>query len=244
MTLMNNSIEAKLNSYATRCFLDTADRDYVHARLAYRSRLTAQFRWSAIHCLEKYGKCILLLNRICGKKIGHEVMESISRLKAAGRFEIKLSDGSLAFIRRLEDGAKHRYLETSWYSLNGDLERLDTAVVEIRRYCRVLDFEIKRSNGEMIKLFDHYLDAITPKEGQPLLNVPLTGGWLESVVGTPDHPAREGLLWDNLYFGSPEKNEKAEWEYSESEISPFELHPEVVEELDKWIFVPKWMKSK
>jgi len=240
-----HDIEAKLNNYATRCFCDTADRDYIHARLAYRHALLPQFRWSAIHCLEKYGKCILLLNRIDGKevngkKIGHAVLESISRVKAAGRFELQMSSSTLEFIKRLEYSAAHRYLESSWYTMTGDLNRLDRAVIEIRRYCQVLDFEIER-NGVKTNLFTLNLDRITPKEGQPLNNVHLIGGWLERVLEDRRHPARAALLWDNSFFGSPSENERATWEYSGSENSPFDLHPDVVDELEKYIFIPKWL---
>lgn len=48
--------DALLNDFAIRSFRDTADRDYIHARLAYRAQLVPQFQWSALHCLEKYAK--------------------------------------------------------------------------------------------------------------------------------------------------------------------------------------------
>lgn len=121
---MSDSSEAKINSYAIRCFRETADRDYVHARLAYRNMLSPQFRWSSLHCLEKYGKCILLLNRIDSRKIGHSVMKSLVKIKAEGRFEVRLSKDSKDFIARLESNASDRYLEYSWYTMPGDLQRL------------------------------------------------------------------------------------------------------------------------
>ena len=55
---MSHSMMQKVNSFALRAFRDTADRDYIHARMAYRADLFPQFHWSALHALEKYAKCI------------------------------------------------------------------------------------------------------------------------------------------------------------------------------------------
>jgi len=68
-----------LNDFAIRCFRNTADRDYVHARLAFRARIIPQFLWSSLHCIEKYGKCILLLNRMKQNRLN---MRSIYHLNA------------------------------------------------------------------------------------------------------------------------------------------------------------------
>lgn len=64
----NATREALLNDFAKRCFRNMADRDYVHARLAYRSKLVSQFLSSSLHCLEKYAKAILLFNRVDGTR--------------------------------------------------------------------------------------------------------------------------------------------------------------------------------
>lgn len=232
-------MDAKINSYATRCFRDTADREYIHARLAYHSMLLPQFRWSALHSLEKYAKCILLLNRIDGRKIRHVVMETLSKASKHGRIKIELSQGSKDFISRLESSAASRYLESSWYTMAGDLQRLDCAVVEIRRYCQSLEFKVAKANGDKVDFFSHNLAQITPRLGDPLKNVPLSGGWLERVIEKPCHPARDGLVWGNPFFGTPAENEQCDWDYSGSEISPFDLHPDVIQELEKLIHIPK-----
>ena len=185
---------------------------------------------------------MLLLNRIDGRKIRHEVSESIGRINEQGRFEICLSEESKEFIARLEINAADRYLEDSWYIMPGDLQRLDRAVVEIRRYCQVLDYEIEKPDGKKVDLFQMNLDRITPRADRPLANVSLMGGWLEQVAEKADHPAREGLLWDNSFFGTPAENPIATWDYSESENSPFDLHPEAIGELEKLIHLTKVRK--
>ncbi len=70
---MSPSLDKLLNDFALRSLRETADKDYVHARLAYRYRLIPQFFWSSLHSLEKYTKCVLLLNRIDATKVKHEV---------------------------------------------------------------------------------------------------------------------------------------------------------------------------
>ena len=79
---MTHSLTQKVNTFALRSFRDTADKDYIHARMAYRGDLFPQFHWSALHALEKYAKCISILTRIPKPKkredfINHEVIKSL-----------------------------------------------------------------------------------------------------------------------------------------------------------------------
>jgi len=62
-----------VNNFALRSLREIADKDYVHAELAYKSKLVPQFLWSSLHALEKYVKCILVLNRIDATRVKHEV---------------------------------------------------------------------------------------------------------------------------------------------------------------------------
>lgn len=100
----------KLNEYA-RALRDSADKDYISARMTYKAGLLPQFQWSALHALEKYGKCILLLNRIPQPKkdkIGHEVNKSLNLIPVELR--INLSNSTTRFINKLESyGAQDRY---------------------------------------------------------------------------------------------------------------------------------------
>src|SRR5687768_14164440 len=121
-------MEILLNDFAIRCFWDTADRVYLTARLAYRARLVQPFLWSCLHCLEKYVKGILILNRIDSKGLGHTVLEGLERLKQHGKFEIKLAPETSKFVERLEDGAADRYYLTSFNDLPHDIIRLDQVV--------------------------------------------------------------------------------------------------------------------
>lgn len=236
-TSPDHHIEAATNDFAIRCFRNTADKDYIHARLAYRTRLTPQFRWSALHCLEKYAKCILLLNRIPCKKPRHEVTSILRLLAESGKFEVEFCDESKAFIKRLEHNAHHRYLETSYFSMPDDLHHLDQAVWEIRRYCQILDFEVETPSGPK-NLRQAILNKITKARASLEKNTCFTGGWLEDVMQKDKHPAREALLWNNLFFGKSKRRRFRMTVYSESENAPLHMHPEILDEVLNYVFVP------
>lgn len=113
---MSHSMMQKVNSFALRAFRDTADRDYIHARMAYRADLFPQFHWSALHALEKYAKCIAILVRVPRPRspIKHEVERSLDLISE--KLDIVLTEQTKKFIKRLEEfGARFRYLEVSWF---------------------------------------------------------------------------------------------------------------------------------
>src|SRR5689334_14326600 len=94
-------IEALLNNFATRCFRDVADLDYISARLAYRAGLFAQFHWASLQALEKYFKAILLLNRIHAKKVKHDLGRALE-VCAGLPFKLSLSASTRKFIEHID----------------------------------------------------------------------------------------------------------------------------------------------
>lgn len=197
--------DAVLNTFALRSFRDTADRDYIHARLAYQARLVPQFQWSALHCLEKYAKGILLLNRISSTKLRHEVSGALALLSEKGKFKTALSEESLKFIERLENGAEFRYFEVSYSNYPHDIVRLDHAVSELRRYCQVLDYDLQTADGP-INLLTPMLARIQHAAEKSPRDTCVMGGWLEGVIKDRTHSARKPLIWQNLYFGAGTRN--------------------------------------
>lgn len=226
-----------VNDFAIRSFRDTADRDYVHARLAYRAKLIPQFQWSSLHCLEKYAKCILLLNRISGHRIRHEISGAISRLATKGKFEIELSKPSLEFVARLEAGAEFRYFEVSYFSEEHDILRLDRTVWELRRYCQPLDYEFE-INGVTENRLQANLEHIRGKLTENSKDTCIGNGWLESVISNRKHPAREPLLWNNLYFGPSRRKGVRMVPYWEAGNAPLYLYPEILDEVLKYVYLP------
>lgn len=239
---MSFPLNILINDFALRSLRETADKDYVHARLAHRARLIPQFQWSSLHCLEKYTKCVLVLNRIDARSIRHEVEAGIALIGERGKFQIELSEVTLKFIRNLEDGARFRYYETSYHAQGIDLAKLDRAVWELRRYCQPLDYDIE-VEGRSINLLEHNLSRIRAAKKTNESGTCIMGGWLEEVIRKPAHPSRQALVWRNLFFGKLRRTKVAVVNWLEAGNSPLYLHPEIVDEVEKYIFLPSDVKT-
>ncbi len=237
---MSYPMRILVNDFAIRSFRETADKDYITARMAYRARLIQPFRWSALHCLEKYVKGILLLNRVDAKNLGHSVLPGIERMKQHGSFELDLSANTVKFIKSLEDeGAEDRYYLVSYDIEPYDIVRLDCAVWELRRYCQPLNYETVDMNGKAVNLLTHELDRVHQAKARHEKGTCIKGGILEKIVEKKDHPAREALIWNNLYFGPSRRKTvkmRPDWEAGNS---PFFLHPEIIDEVAQYVNIPK-----
>lgn len=229
-----------VNDFAIRSFRETADKDYITARMAYRARLIQPFRWSALHCLEKYVKCILLLNRVDAKNLKHTVLPGIERMKQHGKFELDLSTDTVKFIKGLEDdGADDRYYLVSYDIEPHDIIRFDRAVWEIRRYCQPLDYDIVDMNGKTVNMLRSELDRVHRAKKMREKGTCILFGVLEKIIKKKDHPAREALIWNNLLFGPSRRRVvkmRPDWEAGNS---PFFLNPEIIEEVVKYVNIPK-----
>ncbi len=80
------STDILLNDFAIRSFRETADCDYIAARLSFRAGLVPQFLWQSLQAIEKYLKCILVLNRIRAPK-----SHNIEQLLGAFAVSLKVS---------------------------------------------------------------------------------------------------------------------------------------------------------
>lgn len=228
-----------VNDFAIRSFRETADKDYIAARMAYRARLIQPFLWSSLHCLEKYVKGILVLNRIEAHR-GHSVLPGIERMRQHGKFQLDLSPATIQFIKKLEDyGAEYRYYEVSYDTRPFDIIRFDRAVWELRRYCQPLDYDIVDLNGNTINLLSLELERIHRAKAKNEKGTCILGGTLEKIIEKKGDPAREGLIWNNLFFGPSRRKGVTMQSNSESGNSPFFLHPEIIDEVLKYVFIPK-----
>ena len=231
-----------VNQFAIRSFRETADKDYMAARMAYRARLIQPFRWSALHCLEKYVKCILLLNRVDTRGLKHSVLKGVERMRQLGKFEIELSADVVKFLKDLEDGgAEDRYYLVSYSIEPFDIVRFDRAVWEVRRYCQPLDCDIVDMHGETVNVLGNELDRVRRAKEKFEKGTCISSGILEQIIEKKDHPARAGLIWNNLYFGSSRRRAikmRPDWEAGNS---PFFLNPEIIDEVIKYVQVPSDM---
>lgn len=231
--------EVLLNDFAIRSFRDVADYDYICARMAARSTLIPQFLWLALQALEKYLKCILLLNRIPAKQVRHDVGLGLLLARKHAPFEIRLSKGSEDLIAHLDTYGRFRYLETPFYVLGLELPQLDRTVWEIRRYCTVINYSITLNDGSTKNKLDLEVQKIENSEKNPPQHFKLFGGCLEKIIDDKKHPAREPLVWQNLYYGRRPKKSIRLSRFSHSTNSPLSLHPEILDEVLQYVFLPK-----
>ncbi|MBS1787923.1 MAG: HEPN domain-containing protein [Acidobacteria bacterium] len=230
--------EILINDFATRSFRDVADFDYITARMAYRARLVPQFLWSGLQAIEKYIKCILLLNRIKVPR-SHDLGEVLDLLEKNAPFELRLKDPSRRLIEHLDTYGRFRYLETPFHIMGLEIIQLDMAVWDIRRYCRVLDYDITLPNGEKKRMLDEEILAIERSETRPPQSFALIGGELEKIIADKKNSAREPLLWKNLFYGQRARKSVPLRHYTHSTNSPLSLHPEILDDVLKLVFLPK-----
>ncbi len=232
---MNNAL---LNDFAIRSFREIADGDYIAARLSLRASLVPQFLWQSLQAIEKYLKCILVLNRIKAPK-SHDLSELLTAVENSHKFEVRLSPKSREFLTYLDTYGRFRYYETPYYTLGDELFRLDKMVWEIRRYARILDYKIKTFAGEEINLLPHELEKNRRAESSAPQEFSIMGGYLEQVIAAADHPSRPGLIWHNVYFGKGRRKSVTYCSRLVSGNSPLSLHPEILDEVLKYVYLPK-----
>jgi len=219
----------RLNDCAIMTFRDTADGDYIAARLAFREKCYEQFLWSAEQALEKYLKCILVLRRIprpppdrSGRRtdVGHDLSRGIHLI---GTSTLELSAPTLQFIKYIDRTAlAARYFEISTVANGDELVSLDRAVWELRRFCT------SSEDYSGVKL----------REGVPAPKIRL-GGRLERVIDKPKSPGREALLWQNAFFGRRVRKivKRPRWGFS-AKNAPLFVMPDVLKEFAKYAYVP------
>lgn len=236
-------INILLNDFATRCFRDLADGDYICARMAYRAQQIEQFHWMGLQAIEKYLKAIILYNKIKAPKIGHSLEKALEKCKQLP-FTLSLSKSSLELIKHLDRYGQSRYLEVSHYIFGPKLIEFDKAVWEIRRYCRVINYELDgKANGTRIAMLPLELDRIARSETTARHKFSIMGGHLEKILSKRDHPARPFLVWKNFFFGSRSKKVISLRMHDEGKNSPLFLHPQLLDVIDEYVFLPPKLLS-
>lgn len=221
------STDTLLNDFAVRCFRDMADADYIAARMAFRASLTTQYLWASQQAIEKYLKGILLFYRIPATDVFHDLERALGKIESSRKIALDLTGGTKRFIQYIDGYGQFRYLENSPILFGNDLVRLDRAIWEIRRYCTLSE------SGRKVKLID----------GQPAPLVRICGGYLEKVIDDPHHPARSSLLWQNGFFGKRRRRRVRLKGGFRATNSPLFLNPHILDEVLKYVFLPKDVKA-
>src|SRR5258708_531301 len=164
--------EELMNDFAIRSFRDSGDEDYISARMAFRAALVTPSLWASQQAVEKYLKCILLLNRIPGAHVRHRLSGALAAIEKSGTLLLDLTPITRGFIEYLDEFGPFRYLEISNVAFGQDLVRLDRAAWELRRYCTLSDAtrRVKLRNG-----------VTAPK-------IYIPGGYLEGVMDDIKNP--------------------------------------------------------
>lgn len=225
------NLNAKLNTFALRSFRDEADHDYIAARMAYRAGLLSQFLWSSLHSIEKYCKCILVLNRASAKGLGHDIEKALDAVRQKTPCMVNFLDPrSDKFVQLLNAVGAKRYLEVSQYSITDHLEILDSTVWSIRRFCSVVSYPAP--NGKDMLPFE--LERIKRAESEPHYKFKLIAGRLEAILSGGDLPEKEALLWQNAEFNEngagPVRDVRSSFKNA-----PLWLYPEILDEVLKYV---------
>ena len=233
-----DKLERYINSFATQSFRDQADRDYIAARLACRFELMPQFLWASQQAIEKYLKGILLFNKVKATSVGHDLKKA-QLLANQLSFEIKLSPRSQEFIDLLADYGQFRYIDVP-YTVDGFLLiDLDLAIWELRRYCQVLNVFGKALPPAEQTQLDAAKLLLSQSSSMPRHKFRLQGGLIEKILDAKAHPSRAALLWNNFAYGVRQRNTVRAKEHLHAQNSMLYLYPEMLEEILKYVFIPK-----
>ncbi|MBU9174052.1 hypothetical protein [Burkholderia gladioli] len=90
-----------------------------------------------------------------------------------------------------------------------------------------------------VNVLTHELDRVHRAKAKHEKGTCIMGGILEQIAEKKDHPAREALIWNNLFFGPSRRKRvkmRPDWEAGNS---PFFMHPEIIDEVIKYVYIPK-----
>ena len=242
MDKKKDQLDRRINDFATRSFRDIADGDYIAARLAYRAELMPQAMWSAQQALEKYLKYILLVNRVAAADVRHDINAAL-RLVEQLPWKPVLRPQSRKFLEHIAAHGEYRYLDVSYFVLGYPILELDMTVWDIRRYCQVLDVF-----GKALPIVEQQLlkDAHAMLTGSTECSphkFRLHGGYLEKVIDSAKHPSRSALLWQNAFFGNRRRSTVKLRHSLKAANSPLHLYPNMLEELLKYVYIPKALRN-
>lgn len=222
-----------LTDVARRSFRDVADDDYITARMCFIHRLYPQYIWHSQQAVEKYLKGILLFNKQSAKSLGHNLLKAHERIvNSLSTIDVNLTDETLSYLKHLDTWGENRYFEKPHFMTpSNNIDKLDKAVWEIRRFCR--NFEVGKNKATKANLCE--LKAI--REATPKTKLLRTmSGKLDKILKTETHIHYDFLITCNKYFGDYEGDIPSPLHA----INPTQtLHAEYFEELNKYIQFPE-----
>ena len=153
---MSIELDASKYEIIDTLFIETADQNYLLARVCYFNGLYNDFFWNAAQSIEKYLKASLLLNGFSVKDTGHdldklfkEVQNYAQELIAPELIEPDQVDvgwrkeKTFDFVSRVNEygSSNNRYNELGYYLRLEDLLKLDQLVFYLWRcVCQLNDY--------------------------------------------------------------------------------------------------------
>lgn len=229
---------ALINHIAIRSFRDTGDGDYITARLAMRSRLSANFLWSAQQAVEKYLKCILMLNRRNTSDLSHNLNNALDRINADLAFKIVLGKAEQEFFDHLNNWGGDRYLLYSFELHGHELFSLDLLVWRLRQYCVPLDL-VHYADAPSTEVLLKNVAAIEAGWKGPSKNGHVSGALLETILANKAHAARAALVWKNARYSNKVLKKIPYTDSFQAINAPLFNDPELVDKVSAYMRIPR-----
>lgn len=246
-----------LFALADENFRQPADKDYIVARSCYRMNLREQFLWASLQACEKYLKATLLFNQKStrydpkkynaakgrkNKEFGHHaswLFEVVKRDIPDLRFDTA-PQWLPKFLQYLTEFGVNRYLTKATYARGDELRRLDEVVWILRRVCQNFDWTPKKENlrPKMIEAAMNPNNRKNPAVYRPFGAI---DGFLEKTLKAGRNtPARQALVWKNMFFATRQRHKLQIPFYSSSENPPptrdwFYDDPATVAKIDYYV---------
>lgn len=217
-----------------------ADRDYIAARICWRTRLPEQFLWSALQCIEKALKTILLLNDKSARGLSHDLEKALARVDGIADLQFNIQKEVRTFIGYLNRFGQNRYLERGFYMRGMELMTLDKTYWYLRRYCWNMRAHARAAKIPEEEFFASYAKHFNDQRhlDRPM-RFHLFSGYIENTLsGKHGKEQYRALVWKNVFFGKRDKGTFSFSPMSWSASPAHFRHPEVFAELSKIIDFP------
>jgi len=222
-------IWAPRNIFIKGSFRDTADHDYIAARVLHRQQLWGQFLWMGLQAIEKYLKAIILFDDGDTRRLNHNIVKALKQAEGIERLGMKVSDRAKEFIVYLGGQGENRYFTWPRYVKGKELFQLDHTVWQIRRYCT--DYFLPLDHPVLIDRQKARLEEVHIGRNNDWATFRLEKqGYLETVLDGGKHPIqRSALIWKNFYFGG--RNRKTIYSrcMERGTLSSNLIHPEILD---------------
>ncbi|MEM9617080.1 MAG: hypothetical protein AAF936_03885 [Pseudomonadota bacterium] len=219
-------------------FMYTADNNYITGRWCYLNGQHLDFYWMSLHALEKYLKCVLLMNGHSGKEytdakgkthsFGHDIVALYTETKSlAGGLLIDkfvqpeksvvhfwYDESVVEFLKRLytEGHPDNRYHTFGTHRRPDDIFKVDQIVFSARRICWPLDNYIISSEGR--KSTPTFRDFCSNEPNAWRFSVGDLSPLGEAFDGKRGVALKTALLENNLAFAPKDYEHPAYQEHS------------------------------